>query len=128
MELLKSWWEKLGLKSKDAVVLESLLNGKQSVAIPCSVCGNYFNSTDFHDCAGRYDELRLRVGNASNTVIRRLKTKYNGVTDWGAASTKYLDDLPKETFDELVTSYHALLKQIEEQDPTWHLEEELWNS
>lgn len=136
MELLeraKTWWETLGISAKEAVVVESVLDRpKKSVQVQCPDCRCLYNSTDLHDCVGRFDVLRVVSQEATKSVWKRLALKYHiPLKDTDAIrkeAQKEMNEMSPTDFAELLRSYELRLAVLQAADPTWIIEEELWNS
>ena len=136
MELLeraKTWWETLGMSAKEAVVVESVLDRpKKSVQVSCPECHRFYNSTDLHDCLGKFDAIRAYNKQATKSVWKRLALKYHiPLKDTDAMyqeAVKEIKAMPSVEFDTLLREYELRLAILQAADPTWIIEEELWNS
>lgn len=136
MELLeraKTWWETLGISAKEAVIVESVLDRpKKSVQVQCPHCHCLYNSTDLHDCIGKFDLIRAYNKQATKSVWKRLALVYHmPVKDTDAIYAEVVKEMkamPSTEFATLLREYELRLAVLQAADPTWIIEEELWNS
>lgn len=132
LELTKVWWEALGLTAEEAVAVDEAIatQSKASKAIACTDCGNLFNNTDWHDCTGRLDELhwRKKGGKLTHSMRARMHKKYGKSETLKEDSENYLNSLSREDYEKLEVLYQHKLDIMNSNDPTWLIEEDLWNS
>lgn len=135
MELLeraKTWWESLGITAEEACVVDEAIEvqTRKSTPVKCTDCSQHYNSSDFHDCLGKYDELRWRVegGKLTNSMRARLHKKYGKSEQLKQMTEEHLNSMHSTEYDELLKAYNRKVELITASDPTWLIEEELWNS
>lgn len=133
IEKIQTWWESLGLTAEEANLLDSAIekqkNVNKSKPVQCTDCSQFYNSSDWHDCAGTYDELRWRLeGKVTNSMKKRLQSKYGKSDQLQQMAEEYLNNLHPNAYQLLESNYQRRVALIESQDPTWFIEEELWNS
>lgn len=123
----RSWWQRLRLTKTEAKLLEDLTKPKQgSNNILCNYCNHTYGLTDFHDCTGKFDEIRIFRGYATNSVKRRLKIKYGD--GYAEAATLSLGTLTEDEWKSLVSEFEQKQKSTNLGSYYDDLEEELWNS
>jgi hypothetical protein len=128
---LRTWWQKLGLNKSEANTLTKMIDKKPVRSVPvnyyvCKDCSQAAGRADFHDCIGKFDELRLHLSVATNSVRFRLKKKY-GQT-YVEDSITYISNLPLVDYTTLNQEYLLKLEECNKNDSTLVLEEELWAS
>lgn len=135
MELLeraKTWWESLGITGEEASLVDEAIEvqTRKSTPVKCTDCHQHYNSTDWHDCLGKFDEIRWRIqgGKLTNSMRVRLHKKYGKSDHLKDDTENYLNSLSPKAYDRLVKEYNRKVEFLSALDPTWLIEEDLWNS
>lgn len=139
MELLKTWWESLGLTKDEAAAVDDAIAATMPVPHPrCENCTNTVDPNSIHDCRGIYDEVRVflgeRGGNIARSTRNRLSKKYN--CEYGSATMwdiiQAYREKNVEEFDKKVAEFLNMrddkVVRSKMLDYNWEAEEELWNS
>lgn len=102
-----------------------------SQIIPCPHGPHTYGPQDFHDCLGRFDEIRWKIeGKLTNSATRRVIKKYGIPYDEELEKQmyKYLTSLSDAQRRQLNEDYNRKIEVIAASNPILNLEEELWNS
>lgn len=136
MELLKTWWESLGLTKDEAAVVDNAIEATAVKTHPrCENCANTVDPNSVHDCQGIYDEVRVYLKEAvARSTRNRLFKKYN--CEYPSAElTAHIEAYRAKDYAAFELKI-AEFKKLREDgiyrskmlDYNWEAEEDLWNS
>ena len=100
----------------------------------CQFCTNSVGPTDFHDCKGKYDEVRYHNGyNLPRSGMKRLYNKYQ--TQDKQELNRHVENYKTQKHTEWVEKEYtysrlrdAQIKKVKTIEFNFEEEEELWNS